>query len=73
MVQTKKGGETLRQTNIEKYGSYEAYREHMRSMASKGGSKTGIAKGFALDKDRARRCGALGGRISRRTKKAANE
>lgn len=30
----------LRQTNIKKYGSLEAYKEHMRNIGSKGGKNS---------------------------------
>lgn len=36
--------EKIRQSLIKRYGSYEAYQEHMRSIAKKGGSKTGETK-----------------------------
>jgi hypothetical protein len=36
-MMTKQGGATLVATMIEKYGSYEAFRESMRERASKGG------------------------------------
>lgn len=42
-MMTKKGGATLVQTMIEKYGSYEAYRQSMRERASRGG-KNGTKK-----------------------------
>lgn len=37
-----------------------------REVGRKGGSVSGIAKGFALNPERAAECGRKGGRISRR-------
>lgn len=69
MVQTKEGGKTLRRTMIRKHGSEEAWKDYLRVIGGKGGSKRGD-KGFALmDKDKVRAAGALGGKISRRGKK----
>ena len=66
MANNKKGGATLVETMIEKYGSYEAFRESMRERASKGGSVKGTQGGFAADNNRARASGAIGGKHSRR-------
>jgi len=69
--QTKEGVEVLKATMIEKYGSYEAYCAFMRSIGAKGG-KLGKNGGFAAGeagRDRARKYGAIGGRISRRRSK----
>ena len=46
---------------LRKFGP-DFYRETGR----KGGSVSGIAKGFALDPEKAAECGRRGGRISRR-------
>lgn len=76
MAQTKLGAERARQTNIEKHGSLEAYKQFMRDIAAQGGIK-GKDGGFASQKvgpdgltgkERARTAGAKGGRISRRVK-----
>jgi uncharacterized protein len=68
MANTKAGGKTVRETMIKKYGSEEAYKEHMRSIGSKGG-KLGVNGGFAAaTPEQVRKWGAKGGRISRRRK-----
>ena len=78
-MQTKAGGRTLVATMTKRHGSYEAFCEDMRKKASKGGRK-GRSGGYASEKvdangmtgrDRARYWGVVGGRISKRTKKAA--
>jgi general stress protein YciG len=43
--------------------------DHFRKIGAIGGSRTGIKKGFALNRERARTAGAKGGRISRRRPK----
>ena len=73
MSQTKEGAKKLRKTMIAKYGSEEAWKEHMRNIGSKGGTETHkngwLAQvNFAADRDRARIAGAKGGRISKRGK-----
>ena len=65
MANTKLGGLTLKQRMIAKFGSEDAYKAYMRSIAAKGG-KLGTTGGFFADRDLARRAGAKGGRISRR-------
>lgn len=62
MAGTKKGGELAAKTNREKYG-----KDFYARIGAIGGKKTGL-KGFALDRERARRAGQVGGRISRRGK-----
>lgn len=62
MAGTQKGGFKAAQTNRERYG-----KEFYARIGAIGGKKTGL-KGFALDRDRARRAGQIGGRISRRGK-----
>lgn len=77
MAGNKQAGQKTVATMIEKYGSYEAYRQAMRERASKGG-KNGNTGGFASELvgsdgltgyERARVVGAKGGAISRRVKK----
>ncbi|HEV7454188.1 MAG TPA: hypothetical protein VGO07_02930 [Candidatus Saccharimonadales bacterium] len=65
MAGTKAGGKAAAQTNKEKYGS-----DFYAKIGAKGGTlgKTG---GFFANRELARVAGAKGGRISRRTKKAA--
>ena len=77
MAGNTKTGQALVATMIEKYGSYEAYRQAMRERASKGG-RNGNKKlnpdysgGFAGDKELAKRAGAIGGARSKRRKKNA--
>jgi hypothetical protein len=64
MAGTKSGGIRIRQTNIQYYGSEEAWKEEMRRRASKGGSAK-VPKGFAVS-GKAREAGIKGGKISRR-------
>lgn len=66
MAGNKQSGRKLVATMIEKYGSYEAYRQAMRERASKGGSVKGTKGGFAADNERSRVSGAIGGKYSRR-------
>lgn len=56
------GGHKARETNKKKYGD-----NFYRMIGSKGGQKTGIKKGFALNPALAKKAGAKGGKISRRT------
>jgi general stress protein YciG len=61
----------LRDTMITKYGSEEAWKEHMREVGRKGGSVKRPNRGFGngeAGRARARKVGSLGGRISRRRK-----
>ncbi len=60
MAGTVAGGKKAAQKNKELYG-----KEFYARIGAIGGKKTGL-KGFALDRERARRAGQLGGRISRR-------
>lgn len=49
------GAATTKQLLIEKFGSYEAYKAHMRSIASKGGKNTPKEKrNFFVNKELAR-------------------
>lgn len=65
MAGTKKGGLKAASTNKTRYG-----KEFYARIGAIGGKKTGL-KGFALDRERARRAGQVGGRISRRGKSNA--
>ncbi len=78
MAGTKQGAIKLRQTMIKKYGSQEAWSEHMHQIGKKGGAngkgddyKLGGVKasGFAANPALARRVGKIGGMISRPHKK----
>lgn len=64
-------GQKIRQTNIAKYGSYEAYIQHLREAGGKGGLAK-VPKGFALS-GKASEAGAKGGSISRRGKKIVED
>lgn len=62
--------ERWRKTMQERHGDPS---EFMKAMGAKGGSApTTKPKGFAANKDLAKSAGALGGRISRRTKKVVS-
>lgn len=68
MAGTKAGGQAAAATNKKKYGS-----DFYAKIGAKGG-KLGHTGGFAAGdegRERARKYGAIGGRISRRTKKTA--
>lgn len=81
MSMTKQGGVTLVNTlvnrkmaenpGVTRDEAYELYRAEMRERSSKGGKHKHPGKGFAADPKRARIAGAIGGRISRKTKKDA--
>lgn len=62
MAGTKIGGEKAAATNRSKYG-----KSFYARIGAKGGKATGL-KGFAVNRDLARKAGAKGGRISRRGK-----
>ena len=62
MSGTIKGGQKAAKKNKELYGD-----NFYAKIGAMGGKKTGL-KGFALDRERARRAGQVGGRISRRGK-----
>lgn len=69
MAGTKEGAKKVRETMIKKYGSEEAWKEHMRGIGSAGGKKKNPEKGFgSMDKEKVRAAGRLGGSISRRRK-----
>lgn len=65
MAGTKTGGRTAAATNKAKYGA-----DFYAKIGAIGGKK-GHTGGFAANPELARMAGAKGGRISRRTKKAA--
>ena len=65
MSGTKMGGRAAAATNKAKYGP-----DFYARIGAKGG-KVGKTGGFYANRELARRAGAIGGRISRRTKKAA--
>jgi hypothetical protein len=65
MAGTKEGGQAAAKTNKNKYGS-----DFYAKIGAKGG-KAGHTGGFYANRELARKAGAIGGRISRRTKKVA--
>jgi general stress protein YciG len=65
MAGTKAGGQAAAATNKTKYGA-----DFYAKIGAKGG-KLGKTGGFYANRELARKAGAIGGRISRRTKKAA--
>ena len=65
MAGTKAGGEAAAKTNKAKYGD-----DFYSKIGAKGG-RLGKTGGFYANRELARAAGAKGGRISRRTKKAA--
>lgn len=69
MAGTKAGAIKLRETMIKKYGSEEAWREHMKAVGSKGGKHIHPNKGFAHPSARPDLAGRRGGQISRKPKK----
>jgi len=64
MAGTKAGGQAAAQTNKNKYGA-----DFYAKIGAKGG-QNGRTGGFYANRELARKAGALGGRVSRRTKKA---
>ena len=79
MAQTKIGGSKVRMTRIKNImikhpdltfeEAEQVYKSQMSAIGSKGGSKTGVIKGFAANKERAVSAGRLGGSISKRRPK----
>lgn len=67
MSGTKEGAIKARNTNLTKHG-----KDFYKHIGSKGGKWCG-AKGFALDLERAKRAGRLGGKISKRGKAKKHE
>lgn len=64
----------MRQTMIKKFGSEEAWKKEMKRLGALGG-RNGNTGGFGhpvIGQELARRAGAIGGRISRRTKRDNN-
>ena len=64
-MQTKKGAKKYVETMINKYGSYEAWLEHLKSIGAKGGAN-GTGHTFAHGKADPAESGRKGGTISRR-------
>lgn len=64
MSGTKAGGAKARETNYEKHG-----KDFYKKIGQKGGKKSGILKGFALNRELASKAGKKGGSISRRGRK----
>lgn len=64
MSATREGGLKAAKTNKERYG--EDYYQRIGKMGGKLGGGKG---GFKTDRELARRAGAIGGKISKRTKK----
>lgn len=64
MSNTKAGGIKVRQTNIQHFGSEEAWKQEMRLRGSEG-SKAKVPKGFAIS-GLAREAGRKGGKVSKR-------
>lgn len=62
MAGTKVGGLKAARANLAKNPNF------YRDIGRKGGSRTGVLKGFALNPELAKAAGAKGGRISRRGK-----
>ena len=67
MSGTISGGKAAAATNKSKYGT-----DFYAKIGAKGGKK-GTTGGFAANRELARKAGAKGGRISRRTKKTIND
>ena len=63
MPGTKAGGLKTAKTNYERYG-----KDFYRNMGKKGGSKTGVLKGFAANPALAKIAGSKGGKVSKRGK-----
>ena len=63
-----KPNDKMFKTMVEKHGGEEAAREWFRSIGRRGGLAK-VPKGFALNPELAKTCGAKGGRISKRRSK----
>lgn len=69
MAGTAKGGKSLRETMIKRYGSEAAWKDHLRQIGRKGGSAK-VKKGFAtLTPEEHRLLSSKGGSRSRITAK----
>lgn len=65
-MNTKQGGDKLRQTMINKYGSEESWKEHLKEILTKGRNNRKPENiGFAKNKELARRVGSIGGKAKR--------
>jgi general stress protein YciG len=61
-------GQKIKASNIAKYGSEEAYKQHLREVAAKGGSAK-VQKGFSMmTAEQRKEAGRKGGTRSKRTK-----
>ena len=69
-MNTPEGGKKIKETMIKKYGSYEAYKDFMRSIGSMGG-KNSTCHAFAHGKVDPAIAGSIGGKKSKR--RANNE
>lgn len=66
MTEIKTRGDKYRETMINKYGSEEAWKAHVKQIASKGGSRErSEPRGFAMDLNRAREAGRKGGKVTK--------
>ena len=63
-----KPNDKMFKTMANKLGGEEQARNYFREIGRKGGSATGVKKGFAANPQLARIAGGQGGRISRRGK-----
>lgn len=63
-----KPNDKMFKTMVNRFGSEEAARNYFSQLGRKGGSVTGVKKGFAANPQLARIAGGKGGRISRRGK-----
>ena len=70
-MQTIEGAKKAVQRNIENHGSYDAWVQFMKNIASQGGKVKSPTKGFGKSREWASECGKKGGQKSRRTKVAA--
>lgn len=68
MPYTEESKRKARETLIKKYGSYEAYKEHMKTIGKKGG-ETSIGGAFMYNRELASRAGKIGGSRKRNVKK----
>jgi hypothetical protein len=62
-----------RQANIDRYGSEEAWLKHLRAIASEGGKKTGVKKGFAANPELAEKARLKGLETRRKNKQAKHD